>query len=58
MPNGKTKSYTKTLKETMNRKSEILSKAQAFWKIGMKETAQLKSTSSMSSARIRDSDSN
>ncbi len=32
--------YTKTLKETMHRKSEILSKAQAFWEIGMTETAQ------------------
>ena len=32
--------YTKTLKETMHRKSEILSKAQAFWEIGMMETAQ------------------
>ena len=40
MPNPKTKPYTKTLKETMLRKSEILSKAQAFWEIGMKETAQ------------------
>ena len=36
----KTKPYTKALKETMLRKSEILSKAQAFWEIGMKETAQ------------------
>ena len=36
----KTKPYTKTLKETMHRKSEILSKAQAFWEIGMMETAQ------------------
>ena len=34
------KQYTQTLKETMLRKSEILSKAQAFWEIGMKETAQ------------------
>ena len=34
------KQYTKTLKEIMRRKSEILSKAQAFWEIGMKETAQ------------------
>ena len=40
MRNGKTKPYTKVLKEAMRRKSEILSKAQAFWKIGMKETAQ------------------
>ena len=40
MPNPKTKSYTKTLKGTMRRKSEILSKAQAFWDIGMTETAQ------------------
>ena len=36
----KAKPYTKVLKETMRRKSEILSKVQAFWKIGMKETAQ------------------
>lgn len=34
------KQYTKTLKEIMRRKSEILSKAQAFWEIGMTETAQ------------------
>ena len=34
------KPYTKTLKETMSRKSEVLSKAQAFWEIGMTETAQ------------------
>ena len=34
------KQYTTVLKETMRRKSEILSKAQAFWEIGMKETAQ------------------
>ncbi len=40
MLSGKTKPYTKTLKETMLRKSEILSKAQAFWEIGMAETAQ------------------
>ena len=40
MPTPKTKPYTKTLKETMRRKSEILSKAQAFWDIGMTETAQ------------------
>ncbi len=40
MPNPKTKPYTKTLKETMHRKSEILSKAQALWEIGMTETAQ------------------
>ena len=40
MPTLKTKPYTKTLKETMHRKSEILSKAQAFWEIGMTETAQ------------------
>ena len=40
MSNPKVKPYTKTLKETMSRKSEILSKAQAFWEIGMKETAQ------------------
>ena len=36
----KTEPYTKTLKETMHRKSEILSKAQAFWEVGMTETAQ------------------
>ena len=40
MHNRKTKPYTKVLKEIMRRKSEILSKAQAFWEIGMKETAQ------------------
>ncbi len=40
MPNPKTKPYTKTLKETMHRKSEILSKAQALWEVGMTETAQ------------------
>ena len=40
MPILKTKPYTETLKETMRRKSEILSKAQAFWEIGMTETAQ------------------
>ena len=40
MLNGKTKPYTKTLKETMHRKSEILSKAQALREIGMQETAQ------------------
>ena len=40
MPNRKTKPYTKALKETMLRKSEILSKAQAFWEVGMQETAQ------------------
>lgn len=36
----KTKPYTKTLKETMSRKSEILSKARALWEVGMTETAQ------------------
>ena len=36
----KTEPYTKTLKETMRRKSEILSKAQALWEVGMIETAQ------------------
>lgn len=36
----KTKPYTKTLRETMHRKSEILSKAQALWEVGMMETAQ------------------
>ena len=40
MPNLKTKPYTKTLKETMSRKSEILSKARALWEVGMTETAQ------------------
>ena len=40
MPNSKTKPYTKTLKETMHRKSEILSKAQALSNIGTSETAQ------------------
>ena len=40
MPTLKTKPYTKTLKETMSRKSEIFSKAQALWEIGMTETAQ------------------
>ena len=40
MPNPKTKPYTKKLKETMRRKSEILSKAQALWEVGMTETAQ------------------
>ena len=40
MSTQKMKPYTKALKETMLRKSEILSKAQAFWEIGMKETAQ------------------
>ncbi len=32
--------HIKTLKEAMSRKSEILSKAQAFWEVGMTETAQ------------------
>ena len=40
MLNSKTKPYTKKLKETMNRKSEILSKAQALWEVGMKEMAE------------------
>ena len=40
MSTQKTKPYTKALKETMRRKSEILLKAQAFWEIGMTETAQ------------------
>ena len=40
MPTSKTKPYTKTLKETMGRKSEVLSKAQTLWEIGMEETAQ------------------
>ena len=40
MPNPKTEPYTKTLKETMHRKSEILSKAQALWEVSMTETAQ------------------
>ena len=34
------KQYTKALKEIMSRKSEILSKAQALWEVGMTETAQ------------------
>ena len=40
MHNSKMRPYTKTLKETMRRKSEILSKAQALWEVGMIETAQ------------------
>ncbi len=32
--------YTKTLKEIMSQKSEVLSKAQALWEVGMMETAQ------------------
>ena len=40
MSTPKTKPYTKVLKEIMCRKSEILSKAQAFWEVGMTETAQ------------------
>ena len=40
MPTQNTKPYTKKLKETMNRKSEILSKAQALWEVGMKEMAE------------------
>ena len=40
MPNPKLKPYTKALKVTMHRKSEILSKAQALWEVGMTETAQ------------------
>ncbi len=40
MPNPKTKPYTKTLKEMMSRKSEILSKAQALSDIGISETAE------------------
>ena len=40
MPTTKTKPYTKALKETMRRKSGILSKAQALWEVGMTETAQ------------------
>ena len=40
MPNPKTQPYTKTLKEIMNRKSHILSKAQALSNIGTSETAQ------------------
>ena len=40
MPNSKAKPYTKTLEETMHRKSGILSKAQALWEVGMTETAQ------------------
>ena len=40
MPDLKVQPYTQVLKEKMLRKSEILSKAQAFWEIGMTETAQ------------------
>ena len=40
MSTPKTKPYTKALKATMNRKSEILSKTQALWEVGMRETAQ------------------
>ena len=40
MHNPKTKPYTKALKEIMNRKSHILSKAQALSNIGTSETAQ------------------
>ena len=40
MPNPNPKPYTKTLKETMQRKSHILLKAQAFWEVGMTEMAQ------------------
>ncbi len=40
MSTPKTEPYTQTLKETMRRKSEILSKAQALWEVGMTETAQ------------------
>ena len=40
MSASKTKPYTKTLKAMMRRKSEILSKAQVFAEIDMKETAQ------------------
>ena len=40
MPNPKAKPYTKSLKETMNQKSEILSKARALWEVGMIETAE------------------
>ena len=36
----KTEPYTKILTKTMRRKSEILSKAQALWEVGMIETAQ------------------
>ena len=36
----KTKPYSKELKEAMNQKSEILSKAHALWEVGMTETAQ------------------
>ena len=34
------KPYPKKLKEIMNQKSEILSKAQALWEVGMTKTAQ------------------
>ncbi len=36
----KTKPYSKKIKGIMNQKSEILSKAQALWEVGMTETAQ------------------
>ena len=41
MSTQKAEPYTKTLKEIMLRKSAILSNAQAFWEIGMQETARL-----------------
>ena len=40
MSTQKTKPYPKQLKEAMNQKSEILSKAQVLWEVGMTETAQ------------------
>ena len=41
MATSKTKPYPKKLKEIMNQKSEILSKAQALlWEVGMTKTAQ------------------
>ena len=40
MHNPNAKPYTKTLKEIMSRKSNILSTAQSFWEIGMMEMAQ------------------
>ena len=40
MTTPKPKPYPKKLKEAMSQKSEILSKAQALWEVGMTETAQ------------------
>ena len=40
MAKSKLKPYTKTLKDLMDKKSTVLSKAQAFADIGMRETAE------------------